>query len=190
MKKVHKTEIDVQKSIRFLMISCALILLNIEAIPIAEITKKAFGVPFSSEPIAISMLWLLWIYLLLQFIHSCRVSQQNIFGKIAKEFGHQLAKYSHKMKNRIDPELYTPQYLVTQKSRFKLCWECKYCQAMTNDLEPSITIQVSCFPVIRLSAISTVKVLLDLPVFLYLVIPAIAGILSLLFQLNNFSNKF
>jgi hypothetical protein len=185
MKKVQKTELNAQKSVSFLLISCVLILLNLKVVPIDEIVKKYFGVSFSSELYAIVMLWLIWIYLLLQFIYNYKTSNLNVYQKIAKEFDRQLAEYSRKRKERISPNLYTPQYLVTPKSKYKLSWECKYCQAATYDLEPSVTISVPWFSVISLCAIATVKVLFDIPILIYLVAPIVAGFISLAVQLNS-----
>jgi hypothetical protein len=185
MNKVQKTELNARKSRYFLLVSFVLILLNLKVVPIDEIAKKIFGVSFSSALYALVMLWLIWIYLLLQFIYNYKTSNLNVYQKIAKEFDRQLAKYSRKRKERISPNLYTPQYLVTQKSKYKLSWECKYCQAATYDLEPSVTISVQWFSVVLLCTIATVKVLFDIPILIYLVVPIIAGSISLAVQLNS-----
>ncbi len=183
--KSEIAEMDTKKSIPFLLISTSLILLNIDAVSIDEIIHKIFDIKIPSELIAIIILWLVWGYLLLQLFHIYKLSDQKIFKKITKEFYRQLAKYSRKKKEKIDPELYTPQYLVTPKSKFKLCWECKYCQVRTVNLEPAVTIRVTALPVIILFLISNFKVLFEISILLSIVIPFIAGILAIFSQLFN-----
>lgn len=182
---VYKKKLDSPKSLGFLISSCAIILVNIHVIPIEQIAKKATGLTFLNESVATIVFWFIWFYLFLHFLDNYRMSGINIPARIAKEFDRQLAKFSRRKKEKISPNLNTPQYLVSTKSRFKLHWECKYCQVTTIDLEPSVTINIRSLSTIFLFFIGAVKVILELPTFLHFFIPSIIAFFAILSQLVN-----
>ena len=180
MNKSDLAEMDTKKNIPFMLISLSLILLNVEAISLNEIINKIISVNIQSKIVATILLWLVWAYLLLQYIHSYKLSGQNLLQKIKREFDGKLARYSRKKKEKKEPGLYTPQYLVTPKSKLKLSWECKYCQATRGNLEPSVTIRVTALPVIIMFISSSLNVLLEIQILLNIVIPLIFALLAVL----------
>ena len=151
-----------------------------EVIPLDEIINKIIGINIQSKIVATILLWLVWAYLLLLYIHSYILSGQNLFNKIKEGFNEKLARYSRKKKEKKEPGLYTPQYLPTPKSKLKLSWECKYCQATIGDLEPSVTIRVTALPVIMMLISSSLNILFEIQILLNIVIPLIVALLAVL----------
>lgn len=100
MDKSNLAEIDSKRNISFLLVSLALILLNFEVISLDEIIQKFFNVKIEGALTARILLWLVWAYLLLQFIHTYKLSEQNLLQKITKEFKRRLAEYSRKKRAR------------------------------------------------------------------------------------------
>jgi hypothetical protein len=135
-----------------LLVSVALLAMNFS---FAKIDR--LSIPSTPVSISAGFLWIVMLFLLIPFANEVRNADLQIYSKISKKFRSNLASWSRKKKEREQPDLYTPQFLLSSSGFLNLKWECKYCQAGTR-LDPSHTSISNQYNTLRFLLASTIKV--------------------------------
>jgi hypothetical protein len=125
--------------------------------PFAQIDK--IQVPGTPVSVPAVFFWLFFVFLFVPFTNEVRASNLQLKYKLGKKFNSALATWSRKKKEKHQPELYTPQLLVSSQG-WNLKWEYKYCQAGAN-LEPSYTAVSGALNTIRLFLWACINIFLS-----------------------------